>query len=164
MSVSVRTCPVCDADNRANDNFCPGCGATLSEVRPHNVSLPDAPPFFSLPAYLLGDSAKRKRRPPVDGTGGGMVTVGLLLTVISILTPIGPAPVWATWVAGVALTVVGFWRMRTDRSAFNRMGVFTTIGGTVLLGVIGDHLFDVRSLVGIDSGEVAVETPVPDWL
>src|SRR5688572_11031184 len=130
MSVSVRTCPVCGTDSRATDNFCPGCGAALDEVRAHNVSLPDAPPYFS----LLGDAAKRKRRPPVDGAGGGLVSIGVLLTVISILTPIGPVPVWASWVAGVALIVAGFWRMRVDCSAFNRAGIVTAAGGAVMLG------------------------------
>src|SRR5690606_12087693 len=103
MSVPVRTCPVCGTDNRATDTFCPGCGATLTDVRPHNVSLPEAPDFFSLPAYLLGDAAKRRRRPAVDGAGGGLVSIGLLITVISILTSIGPIPAWASWGAGVLL-------------------------------------------------------------
>jgi outer membrane protein assembly factor BamB len=165
MSVPVRTCPVCGTDNRATDSFCPGCGGSLLDVRPHSVSLPEAPPFFSLPAYLLGDAAKRKRRPPVDGAGGGLVSIGLLLTGISILTPIGPIPVWVTWAAGVVLIVAGFWRMRFDRSAFNRAGMVIAVGGAVMLGFVGTRLFDVRSLVGLaPAGNAPIETPVPDWL
>jgi outer membrane protein assembly factor BamB len=165
MSVPVRTCPACGTDNRATDTFCPGCGATLTDVRPHSVSLPDAPAFFSLPAYLLGDAAKRRRRPAVDGAGGGLVSIGALLTIVSILTSVGPIPGWATWVAGLLLIVVGFWRMRLDRSAFNRAGLVTAAGGAVVLGFVGSNLFDLRSLVGLDGGdEAAVVTPVPDWL
>jgi outer membrane protein assembly factor BamB len=40
----------------------------------------------------------------------------------------------------------------------------TVAGGALVLGVVGDHLFDFRSRVGLHSGNDAIETPVPDWL
>jgi hypothetical protein len=119
-----------------------------------------------LPAYLLGDAKRRRRRPTVEGAGGGMVTIGLALVIISFLTAIGPVPLWASWSGGLLMIAGGLYRMRFDRVAFNRLGMAAAAGGVACLGVITMQLTNVDELSLLRSGddEPAVLTPVPDWI
>lgn len=163
MSLSVRTCPLCGEDNRATDDFCPSCGASLAAVRPRTILMPQSPTAFSLPDYLLGDAKRRRRRPTVEGAGGGMVTVGLVLVVVSLFTQIGPAPIWSTWAGGILLMVGGMVRMRFDRSAFNRLGLLSAGGSVLMLSVVGSQLTDMN-VIGRRPDINPPKTPTPDWI
>lgn len=165
MSITIRTCPTCGTDNRAIDSFCPVCGAALFDVPAQTLIVPNAVPAFSLPAYLLGDARRRRRRPTVEGAGGGLVTVGLALVIVSFMTTIGPVPLWASWGGGILFIAGGLYRMRFDRTAFNRLGMATAAGGVACLGVIAVQLtdFDAVGFIRRDSSS-ALQTPVPDWL
>lgn len=166
MSITIRSCPTCGTDNRASDNFCTVCGAALFDVPAQTILVPHSSPAFSLPDYLLSDAKRRRRRPAVEGAGGGLVSIGLALVIISFLTAIGPIPLWASWGGGLLMIVGGLFRMRFDRVAFNRLGMATAAGGIACLGVITVQLTDVdeMSLLRSGSDEPAVLTPVPDWI
>ncbi|MDP9357063.1 MAG: PQQ-binding-like beta-propeller repeat protein [Chloroflexota bacterium] len=165
MTLAIRTCPTCGQTNRATDDFCPNCGASLAAVQPTSL-----PPSRSLTFYAPVEprfGARPKRRRNVESAGGGLVSVGLLTTVTALLTSFGPPLGPAIWAGGLLLIVAGFWRMRHDHAAFNRAGIVTTVGSVFVLGVVVGQGVDFPDLPGRSDRKPAVIAPEPtaelDW-
>ncbi len=165
MTLAIRICPICSQTNRATDDFCPNCGASLAGVEPTTLPPARGLAFYAPVEQRFGTRPKRRRN--AEGAGGGLVSVGLLTTVTALLTsfepPLGPA----IWVGGLLLMVAGFWRMRHDHAAFNRAGIVTTAGSVFVLGIVVGQGIDRPEFPGRSDGKPAAISPEPtaelDW-
>lgn len=167
MNVAVKSCPTCGQANPASSRFCPNCGASIADVVPASKPASAAKAFVAIPA-CLAQTPKKRRRPIEDGGGAGMVWIGFTMIGIPILVSHATWLATATWVAGLLVVIVGFWRLRRDRHAFGRAGAATSVLAVVALGSVALQLETTRGPSPAANGAAiqatAERTATPDWV
>src|SRR5690349_2203462 len=118
MVAPARICSACGAANPATNRFCIECGEALPERKPDNRLRPAPQTQFALPDYLIAarerEASARRQHALDEGSGSGFIWVGALLAAgVLLLTSLSGIGAWL-FAIGVALVLLGLWRLRTD--------------------------------------------------
>jgi eukaryotic-like serine/threonine-protein kinase len=151
----VRLCPACGRENSEHHLFCDDCAADLRSV-PVTAANDGAAGRHRLVDMLARreDRALAHRRQE-EGTGGGFLTLGVVLFVAAIWMTSDQTLRTLVWAASLVAFTYGLWRMRYDPVSLRRVGlIFGGASGAVLLLIASQSALFPRQ-----NGAQVVATP-----
>lgn len=128
----VRACPTCGTENPNDARFCLGCAANITEVRPMPSKNPHSGVRAMEERIRRERESDRRMRPYAADGGTGFIITGVVLLATASYFPIPILIRLAAWLAGLAFTGVGLYRMRFDGDAVRRTG-FILAGSAIAL-------------------------------
>ncbi len=154
-----KTCPACGQTIPSRLTFCPNCSTDLRAVPDNLRSAPDNRTQFQIPTFLLSEPVGR--RFDEEGTGTGLIWVGLALIALPVVTSnLSPLSVGA-WVVGFLLTAFGIVRTREDGRSMLRAGALTAAAGLLTLAVMGNHILRQEQAPAVVDPELAALSLTP---
>jgi outer membrane protein assembly factor BamB len=167
VSIAIKTCSTCGQVNPAFHDFCPACGATLSELPKRSAPWTFAARFPPM-AEAVNPNRKRRRHPVSDGQGVGLTWMGFILIAIPILISTRSMLAIGGWAAGIVSVLLGFFLMRRDPVSLAQMGWLTNGFAILVLALVGFKVIGTNNPDQPPSIAAAVisrpsPTSTPDW-
>jgi len=130
----TRVCPSCGRENAEHYLFCDDCAADLRSVPVTAANEGTASRRRLVDILARREDRTLTHRRQEEGTGGGFLTLGVILFVASIWMTSDQTLRTVVWVTSLVAFTYGLWRMRYDPISLRRVGlIFGGASGGVLL-------------------------------
>ena len=155
MSAKARRCPTCSQLNPEHVGFCAACGRDLTSLDANFVPWAMTRTFPQV-ATVIREGVKMPYRREPDVGGGGMMWVGLIIALLTLILELSTRSLAVMAATGLGLMVAGLWQLRRDHASISKVGVW--VNGVALLTLAGV----AWRLLSVPSGEtLALPTSVP---
>lgn len=157
MSAKARRCPTCSQLNPEHVGFCATCGRDLTAMDANFVPWAMTRTFPQV-AEVIRDGVRMPYRREPDVGGGGLMWVGLIIAMSTLVLDLSTRTLAVAATAGVGLMVAGLWQLRRDHASMSKVGVW--VNGVALLTLAG-LVWRLLAVPGSDPLEIPTPVPSP---